>query len=241
IAEAGIAVERYRHDTKTSAWWAYSTPERRHNELRTAHQRAQAIPNWPEDVDLAPCLVVDHTHLYGLADLPLGLDRAEALQPGPSSPGGCARSSAATWCWTTPTARWWWTRDCSPGGRSPRWRRTASTAWSAPACAPPPSRRCSDRTMRVTDRTMRVLVIEDDEDLRHAVAADLAAAGLQVDQAGDLAQAHRALESAEYHCAVFDRMLPDGDAITYVHRRRQQGWAVPVLFLTARDQLADRL
>src|SRR5690606_25099120 len=82
---------------------------------------------------------------------------------------------------------------------------------------------------------------EDDEDLRHAVAADLAAAGLQVDQAGDLAQAHRALESAEYHCAVFDRMLPDGDAITYVHRRRQQGWAVTVLFLTARDQLADRL
>ncbi|WP_051310131.1 DUF2797 domain-containing protein [Thermocrispum agreste] len=82
IAEAGIAVERYRHDTKTSAWWAYSTPERRHNELRTAHQRAQAIPNWPKDVDLAPCLVVDHTHLYGLADLPLGLDRAEALQPG---------------------------------------------------------------------------------------------------------------------------------------------------------------
>ena len=82
IAEAGIAVERYRHDKKVSAWWAYSTPERRHNELSAAHQRAQAIPDWPEGVDLAPCLVVDHTHLYGLADLPLGLDRAEALQPG---------------------------------------------------------------------------------------------------------------------------------------------------------------
>ena len=92
-----------------------------------------------------------------------------------------------------------------------------------------------------TQGAMRVLVIEDDEDLRHAVATDLAAAGLEVDEAGDIAQAHRALESAEYHCAVFDRMLPDGDAITYVHRRRQQGWAVPVLFLTARDQLADRL
>jgi DNA-binding response OmpR family regulator len=38
---------------------------------------------------------------------------------------------------------------------------------------------------------------------------------------------------------VFDRMLPDGDAITYVHRRRQQGWSVPVLFLTARDRVAD--
>ncbi|MGH3433617.1 MAG: response regulator transcription factor [Thermocrispum sp.] len=88
---------------------------------------------------------------------------------------------------------------------------------------------------------MRVLVIEDDDDLRHAVVADLSAAGLQVDDAADLARAHRAFGAAEYHCAVFDRMLPDGDSISYVHRRRQQGWAVPVLFLTARDQLADRL
>jgi len=86
---------------------------------------------------------------------------------------------------------------------------------------------------------VRVMVVEDDENLRLAVTTELAAAGLTVAAAADLSAADTALGSADYDCVVFDRMLPDGDAITYVHRRRQQGWAVPVLFLTARDSLAD--
>ena len=86
---------------------------------------------------------------------------------------------------------------------------------------------------------MRVMVVEDDENLRLAVTTELAAAGLTVDAAADITTADAALSAADYDCVVFDRMLPDGDAITYVHRRRQQGWAVPVLFLTARDSLAD--
>jgi len=87
----------------------------------------------------------------------------------------------------------------------------------------------------------RVLVVEDDEDLRVAVTTELAASGLRVGQAGDLAGAHVELANADYRCAVFDRMLPDGDSIGYVHRRRLEGWAVPVLFLTARDSLDDRV
>lgn len=90
----------------------------------------------------------------------------------------------------------------------------------------------------------RVLVVEDDEDLRVAVTAELDANGLRVDAAADLAGAEKALTVAGpggHHCAVFDRMLPDGDALGFVHRRRQRGWAVPVLFLTARDSLADRV
>ncbi|MBK1789080.1 response regulator transcription factor [Prauserella cavernicola] len=87
----------------------------------------------------------------------------------------------------------------------------------------------------------RVIVIEDDEDLRLAVSTELTASGLRVDTAADLAAADAALSAADYDCAVFDRMLPDGDAIGFVHRRRQAGWAVPVLFLTARDSLADRV
>jgi two-component system response regulator QseB len=83
------------------------------------------------------------------------------------------------------------------------------------------------------------MVVEDDDDLRLAVTTELAAAGLTVDRAGDLAGADAQLAGATYHCVVFDRMLPDGDAIDYVQRRRQQGWAVPVLFLTARDTTAD--
>ncbi|MGW0432184.1 response regulator transcription factor [Micromonospora sp. NPDC003197] len=87
----------------------------------------------------------------------------------------------------------------------------------------------------------RVLVVEDDENLRVAVVAKLQAEGLRVDSARDIAAADRAVSDSRYDCVVFDRMLPDGDAIGYVYTRRQQGWGVPVLFLTARDALADRV
>lgn len=88
---------------------------------------------------------------------------------------------------------------------------------------------------------MRVLVVEDDEDLRTAVSAALRSAALAVDAAADIATADESLFVNTYDCVVFDRMLPDGDAINYVRARRQDGWAVPVLFLTARDSLADRV
>lgn len=85
------------------------------------------------------------------------------------------------------------------------------------------------------------MVVEDDDDLRLAVTTDLAGAGLGIDGAADIATADAALSTGDYACVVFDRMLPDGDSVHYVHRRRQEGWAVPVLFLTARDRLADRV
>ena len=88
---------------------------------------------------------------------------------------------------------------------------------------------------------MRVLVVEDDENLRIGVAAGLRTAALAVDAVGDIAAADEALFVNSYDCVVFDRMLPDGDSIGYVRQRRQEGWAVPVLFLTAKDTLADRV
>ncbi|GIG55891.1 DNA-binding response regulator [Longispora fulva] len=87
----------------------------------------------------------------------------------------------------------------------------------------------------------RVMVVEDDENLRVAVSALLRAEGLVVDVAGDLATASAAATGARYDCVVFDRMLPDGDAVDLVHRLRQRGWDTPVLFLTARNSLADRM
>ncbi|WP_188989714.1 winged helix-turn-helix domain-containing protein [Saccharopolyspora thermophila] len=88
---------------------------------------------------------------------------------------------------------------------------------------------------------MRVLVTEDDENLRVAVAAALRGAGFALDTAADLPQADEALAVNDYDCVVFDRMLPAGDALGYVERRRQAGWGVPVLFLTARDAVHDRI
>ncbi|MEV0704114.1 response regulator transcription factor [Saccharopolyspora sp. NPDC050389] len=87
----------------------------------------------------------------------------------------------------------------------------------------------------------RIMVVEDDENLRIAVAAKLRTADVDIDACGDIETADQALRENHYDCVVFDRMLPDGDAIDYVHARRRQGWHVPVLFLTARDALADRV
>ncbi|MFI9275307.1 response regulator transcription factor [Kitasatospora sp. NPDC052896] len=88
---------------------------------------------------------------------------------------------------------------------------------------------------------MRVLVVEDDADLRFAVAAALRGEGLAVDEVADLPAADEALFVTEYDCAVFDRMLPSGDAVDFVHALRRAGHTVPVLFLTARDTVADRV
>ena len=84
-------------------------------------------------------------------------------------------------------------------------------------------------------------MIEDDENLRVAVDASLREAGFAVDTAVDLPEADLALSLNAYDCAVFDRMLPAGDALGYVAARRRDGWSVPVLFLTGRDGTGDRV
>ena len=88
---------------------------------------------------------------------------------------------------------------------------------------------------------MRVLVVEDDDDLRSAVGASLRGAGIEVDVAVDLPDADLALALTTYDGVVFDRILPSGDALDYVQVRRSAGWTVPVLFLTIRDTVADRI
>lgn len=84
-------------------------------------------------------------------------------------------------------------------------------------------------------------MVEDDEDLRFAVSAALRSEGLAVDEVADLPDADEALFVTGYDCVVFDRALPSGDAIDYVDKLRRAGRTVPVLFLTARDTVADRV
>ncbi len=88
---------------------------------------------------------------------------------------------------------------------------------------------------------MRVLVIEDDDDIRLGVVRTLRADGFAVDDAADVAAADLAVSVNDYDVVVADRMLPDGDALELVAERRRGGWTVPVLFLTARDAVADRV
>ncbi|MFY1688275.1 response regulator transcription factor [Plantactinospora sp. WMMB782] len=88
---------------------------------------------------------------------------------------------------------------------------------------------------------MRVLVAEDDDDLRCAVDATLRGVGFAVDTVADLPEVDEALSVNAYDCAVFDRMLPAGDALRYVADRRRAGWETPVLFLTGRNAPEERV
>ncbi|QFU93254.1 Transcriptional activator protein CopR [Amycolatopsis sp. YIM 10] len=73
------------------------------------------------------------------------------------------------------------------------------------------------------------------------MAAALRGTGFAVDAAADLPAADEALYVNSYDCVVFDRKLPGGDSLDYVRSRRQSGWAVPVLFLTAMDAVSERI
>ncbi|WP_033343113.1 winged helix-turn-helix domain-containing protein [Catenuloplanes japonicus] len=88
---------------------------------------------------------------------------------------------------------------------------------------------------------MRVLLLEDDRDLAAGVASALRRSGLAVDSVGTLAAADESLSVNTYDAAVLDRMVPDGDALDLLRRLRSEGCAVPVLFLTARDLVDDRV
>lgn len=88
---------------------------------------------------------------------------------------------------------------------------------------------------------MRVLVIEDDVPLRDLVEDGLRRGGMSVDVATTLADADLSLSVNRYDCVVADRTLPDGDAVQLVASLRATGSAVPVLLLTARGALHERL
>lgn len=88
---------------------------------------------------------------------------------------------------------------------------------------------------------MRILVVEDDELIARGIASGLRAHGLTVDTVPSAAQAELALEQAGCDAVVLDRGLPDGDGLALLARLRRRGNAVPVLLLTARDEIQDRI
>ncbi len=94
--------------------------------------------------------------------------------------------------------------------------------------------------IRETDG-VRVLVVEDDPDIRVSVERGLLAAGFAVDSAAELDDADAQLTVNAYDCLVLDRMVPGGDTIDLLADRRHGGDATPALFLTARDAVEDRI
>ena len=88
---------------------------------------------------------------------------------------------------------------------------------------------------------MRVLVVEDEPDLARALARSLEEAGFAVDVAADGEDGLFRLREIPYDAAVLDLMLPRLDGWSVLDAARGEGIRVPILVLTARDQLADRV
>jgi two-component system copper resistance phosphate regulon response regulator CusR len=88
---------------------------------------------------------------------------------------------------------------------------------------------------------VRVLLIEDEKGLSDGISAALRVTGFAVDAAGDIRTARALATRHRYDCVICDRMLPDGDGIQILG----DGWRLeqqtPVLMLTARDALRDRV
>ena len=87
---------------------------------------------------------------------------------------------------------------------------------------------------------MRILVVEDEQDLNLLICKVLTKAGYAVDGCRDGEEAQLHLLGAEYDAVILDVMMPRKDGYTVVKEMRERGSDVPVLFLTARDSVADR-
>ena len=88
---------------------------------------------------------------------------------------------------------------------------------------------------------MRLLVAEDEKQLNRLITRTLEEAGYSVDSVFDGEAALDYLEAAEYDLAVLDIMMPKLDGISVLKHYRSRGGKTPVLFLTARDGIDDRV
>ena len=88
---------------------------------------------------------------------------------------------------------------------------------------------------------MRVLLIEDNAKLASVVQIGLEKEGFAVDAFTTISDGQAALSTVRYDAAILDLGLPDGDGISLLKRLRERGSTIPVLILTARDGVHDRV
>jgi two-component system, OmpR family, response regulator len=88
---------------------------------------------------------------------------------------------------------------------------------------------------------MRVLVVEDDARMAGAIRRGLRYEGVVADTAGDGEAALRVVRANEYDAVVLDVMLPGPDGFETCRRLRAEGVWTPVIILTARDAVEDRV
>ena len=95
--------------------------------------------------------------------------------------------------------------------------------------------------MPATTDNQRVLVVDDEENIADVIAMALRFQGFTVETAGTGTDALAAVSSFRPHLMVLDVMLPDMDGFTVTRRLREQGRQLPIVFVTARDSVDDKI
>lgn len=88
---------------------------------------------------------------------------------------------------------------------------------------------------------MRILIAEDEKSLNRIITKQLKASGYSVDCAFNGEEAYDLISMTDYDAAVFDVMMPKIDGFSLLRKIRKEGNNLPVLFLTARDSIEDRV
>ena len=88
---------------------------------------------------------------------------------------------------------------------------------------------------------MRILVVEDEKHLNRIISEAVEDEGYSVDSCYNGVEALEYLACAEYDVIILDIMMPKMNGLELVRRLRSEGNSTPVLFLTARDAVADRV
>lgn len=88
---------------------------------------------------------------------------------------------------------------------------------------------------------MRILFAEDERDLNHIITKKLTSQGYSVDSVYDGEEAIDILSYTDYDAVILDIMMPKADGFAVLRALRSAGKNTPVLFLTARDSVQDRV
>lgn len=88
---------------------------------------------------------------------------------------------------------------------------------------------------------MRILLVEDTEGLGEVIQDQIAEQGHAIDWVQTIAHAQASIDTTDYDLILLDLMLPDGNGLDLLKKIRRLGATSPVIILTARDQISDRI
>ena len=88
---------------------------------------------------------------------------------------------------------------------------------------------------------MRVLIAEDNSTYAQVLQEQLRRSAIDSDRVDTIAEAEKAVSSIPYSALILDLGLPDGDGIDLIRRLRQSGSSLPILIISARHGLDDRV